>query len=240
MHEKNPLLSASKRERLGSRYAQRARAAGHLPAVVYGHGQAPLAVNLPAKETLNHIHKGEKVFTMAIAGEDQTLVLLKDIQFDYLGTNIVHADFARVDLNERIHTRVHINLVGEAVGLKTAGAILMHPTTEIEIECRVTELPDSIEVSITDLDVGHAITAGDVTLPGSGMKLITDVHAILAQIVIQKEEVITAEAAAVAAEAAQPEVITAKKPEEGAPAAGDKAKAGDKGKAGGSGGDKKK
>lgn len=237
MHEKQPVLAATKRERLGSRYAQRARAAGKLPAIVYGHGRPPVPIALEARETLNYITKGEKVFKLDMPGtadiDEGQIVLLTDLQFDYLGTNIVHADFVRVDLNQRVHTKVHVNLLGDAVGLKTAGAILMHPVMELEIECRVTELPDHVDVIVTDLDVGHQITAADVKLPSETMRLLTDPHAIVAQVIVQKEQVATAEAAAVTAEAAQPEVITAKKPEEGADA-----KAGDK-KAGG-GGEKKK
>jgi large subunit ribosomal protein L25 len=219
------MLQATRRERLGTRYAARERAAGRLPAVLFGHGREPLAITLDAKEAVTHISKGEKVFRLDFPGtsdaDEGQIVLLKDVQFDYLGTNMVHCDFARVDLNERIHTRVAIHLVGEAKGLKTAGAVLMHPTTEIEIECRVIDLPDYIEVSVADLDVDHSISASQVKLPKDDMKLVTDAHAIVAVVQVQKEAP-TAEAATVGADAAQPEVITAKKPAEGEAAAGAK------------------
>lgn len=223
MHEKSPLLKAETRARIGSRYAQRDRSKGRLPAIVYGHGREPLPISLDAHEALGHIHKGEKVFRLDFPGHAQAdemqMVLLKDLQFDYLGTNIVHCDFARVDLNERVRTKVHISLVGEAVGLKQAGAILMHPATEIEIECRVVDMPDAIEVSINTLDLGQSITAGDVKLPTPDMKLITDVHAVVAQVVMAAT-LKTDEASTVAAEgAATPEVITAKKPDAAAGAA---------------------
>src|SRR5262245_6864628 len=139
MHEKQPTLGAVKRERLGTRYSQRYRAAGKLPANLYGHGQAPVAIAVDARDALTHIHKGEKVFRLELAGgagaDAGQIVLLKDLQYDYLGNNIVHADFARVDLNEKVRTKVHVNLIGEAKGLKEAGAILMHPVGELEIEC---------------------------------------------------------------------------------------------------------
>ncbi|HYE63468.1 MAG TPA: 50S ribosomal protein L25 [Phycisphaerales bacterium] len=225
MHEKSPLLTAKKRERLGSRYCERIRKQGGLPAIVYGHGEQPIPVYVEARETVRHITAGEKVFRMELEnGFKDQIVLLKELQFDYLGTNIVHADFARVDLNERVKTRVPIHLIGEAKGLKTAGAILMHPTAELEIECRVVDLPDFIECNVADLDVGHAITAADVKLPREDMKLITDKHAMVAQIVVQAE-VVTAEASTVAG-AAEPEVLTAKKAEEGAAGAAKDAKGG--------------
>mgnify|MGYP000869511689 CR=1 FL=1 len=223
MHEQAPVLQAKSREKLGSRYSKRVRASGGLPAVMYGHGQAPVAITLDSREAITHFQAGEKVFRIGMPGEkDSQIVLLKELQFDYLGTNIVHADFARVDLNERVRTRVAIQLVGEAVGLKQAGAILMHPVSEIEIECLVLEIPDYIEVPINELDVGHAITAGGVKLPSPSMKLLTDQHGMVAQIVIQ-QEIKVGEETATAAGAAEPEVLTAKKPAEGEaakPAAG--------------------
>ena len=193
MHEKSPVLQAQPREKLGSRYCQRVRKQGNLPAIVYGHGAAPSPILLNHKEAVSHFVKGEKVFRLDFPGQgnkdEMQMVLLKDLQYDYLGTNVVHADFARVDLNERVRSRVPIHLVGEAKGLKQAGAILMHPTNEIEVECAVKDLPDYIEININELDVGHAITSAEVKLPVADMKLITDKHAIVAQIVIQVEEV---------------------------------------------------
>lgn len=214
MHEDAPVLNATPRERKGSRYARRIREAGGLPAVVYGHKEEPEAVSLNAKEALTMFYKGEKVFTLATEGGKEQTVLLKDVQFDHLGTNVVHADFARVDLNERVNTRARIELVGSAVGLKHANAVLMHPLNEIELECQVTNLPESIEVPIHDLDMGEAIHAKDVKLPKPTMVLLTDPEAIVAQIVQGAHEMETDEESAVSAEGgAQPEVLTEKKAE---------------------------
>ncbi|MBS0189200.1 MAG: 50S ribosomal protein L25 [Planctomycetes bacterium] len=216
MLQKTPLLQAQNRDKTGSRYCQRVRANGQLPAVVYGHKQDPVAIVLDFREAVSHFNKGEKVFRLGFEGakdkDGGQVVLLKDLQFDHLGTNIVHADFARVDLNERIRTRVSIHLVGEAKGLKTAGAILMHPTNEVVVECVVTELPEFIELNIAELDVDQQITAAQLKLPGANMKMITDPHAILAQIVIQ-QEIVVGEATAAEGGPAEPEVLTAKKPE---------------------------
>lgn len=226
MHENAPILTAKKRERIGSRYANRVRQQGGLPAIIYGHKEEPTPIALDARETINHILKGEKVFRIQMDGngEAQT-VLLKDVQYDYMGTKVVHCDLARVSLTDRVHVTVPVRLVGDAVGLKTAGAILLHPTGELEIECVVTEIPDHVEVSVTDLQVDQMITAGQVKLPSETMRLLTDGHAVVAQIVVQSGEA-TAEAATVEAGAAQPEVLTAKKKDEEGGAA--KAAGGDK------------
>jgi large subunit ribosomal protein L25 len=210
-----PVLPASPRERLGTRYARRFRDSGRLPAVVYGHKRDPLSVTLDARDTVHHIRKGERVFRLGLPGESgEQYVLLKAIQFDYLGSDVVHADFMRVDLNERVRTKVPVHLVGEAVGLKTAGAVLIHPTNDVEIECTVASIPEHLEVEVSALEVGQSITAGAITLPDSSMKMITDIHSIVAQIILQLEEKV-AEEVAVEAGAAEPELIKKEKKEEG-------------------------
>jgi len=207
-------LAAEKRERTGSRYAQRARSAGKLPAVVYGHKEDPVSVALDSKDALSHIMKGEKVFELNIEGAKQH-VLLKDLGYDYLGNNIIHADFARVDLNERVDVKAHLKFVGEAQGLNTVGALMLHPITEIELNCTVINLPDQIEVDVSGMEVGDIIHASDVKLPLDSMKLVTDEDAIVAQIVLKA---IAAdddgEASEVSADDASPEVIKEKKDED--------------------------
>ncbi|MFG0259588.1 MAG: 50S ribosomal protein L25, partial [Phycisphaerales bacterium JB041] len=191
------------------------RQAGGLPAIIYGHGAEPLPVSVDAKETLRHLHKGEKILQLQIEGQSEVQnVLVKDLQFDYLGTNVVHADFARVDLEERIDVNVSIHLVGEAVGLKTTGALLMHPTNEVEIECKVANLPDFLEVDVSGLEAGEALHASDIKLPLETMKLLSDPDLIIAQIIVQSiEEEETDESGEVTG-SAEPEVITEKKDEE--------------------------
>jgi large subunit ribosomal protein L25 len=222
MHENAPVLTAKKRERLGSRYSARLREQGGLPAIVYGHKEDPVPVAIDAHVALGFIHKGEKVFQLQLDGSNET-VLLKDVQFDYLGTKIVHCDFARVSLTERVHVTVPVRLIGEARGLKTAGAVLMHPVGEIEIECIVTELPDFIEVDITDLDVEGSITAGEIRLPSDNMKLLTEADAMVAHVVGPAVEAPEGEQAVVEG-SAQPEVIREKKKDEGDAKGGDKKK----------------
>ena len=217
MREDSPILTAKARDKVGTRYSQRVRQAGGLPAVLYGHGEAPVAIAVDHKETLHHLTKGEKIFRLQMEGESDTqFVLIKALQFDHLGTNPVHADFARVDLEERTTIRVPIHIIGEAVGLKEAHTVLMHPTNEIEIECKVANLPDSIELDITDLEAGGIIHASDIQLPLPTMKLMSDPEAIIAQVAEnqhREEEDDTAEAGEVT-DQAEPEVITEKKEDE--------------------------
>lgn len=212
--QKSYTLDAKRREKVGSKYAQRVRAAGGLPVVVYGHGQEPLALYVDAKETIKHLEKGEKVFGINIEGEkgEQT-VLLRDLQFDYLGTRIIHADLALVDLNEQVEVSVHVRLVGDAVGLGKANTVLIHPHTEVEIRCTVASLPDELRLDVTGLDVGQSLHASDVQLP-EGVELLSDADMVLATIHETKEEEAPAEAAGAEGAGGMPERIGEKKPEE--------------------------
>jgi large subunit ribosomal protein L25 len=214
MHDETPVLNATTRERVGSRYAKRLRAAGQLPAVVYGHKQEPTPVTLDAREAVRHISKGEKVFSLNIDGKQQ-YVLLKDLGYDYLGTNIVHADFARVDLNERVDTHAHLKFVGEPIGMKKAGAVLVHPVNEISLNCLVTNIPEHIEVDISGLDVGDMLQASQIKLPISTMKLLTEPSTVVVQVIMLKEDAApaTGEAATVDA-TGKPAVAADKKKDE--------------------------
>lgn len=205
-------LKATKRDRLGSRYAQRYRREGLLPAVLYGHGAEPLAITLDDREAVRHIKQGEKVFSLTLDGESDQVALLKDIQFDYLGDTIVHIDLARVDLDEMVEVSVPVRLVGEAVGLKSAGAVLAHPVVELELRCRVTSIPEHYEVDVSNLGVDESIHVRDLP-PQEGLEILTDEDAVLATIHVKAEEA-SAEAAAVEGSAAEPEVIRERKPAE--------------------------
>ncbi|MEM7755655.1 MAG: 50S ribosomal protein L25 [Planctomycetota bacterium] len=213
MSDETTVLKGKVRERTGSRYSRRARAAGGLPAVVYGHKEEPVSVTLDAHQAILSFNKGERVFQLDLEGQKSETVLLRDLQFDHLGTNIVHADLARVDLNERVNVTVPLHLIGEndCKGLKHAGATLMHPAATLDIECAVTRLPEFIEVDIRELDAHDSIQAKDVKLPYDTMKLLTDPDAVVAHIVIASgADDDDAEAATVDG-GASPEVITEKK-----------------------------
>ena len=208
-----PLLSATKRERTGSRYSRRLRESGSLPAVVYGHKEEPVSIALDMHETLQLLKKGEKFFELDLDGTKEH-VLLKDLSYGYLGDNILHADFARVNLDERVNVNVHLTFVGEAKGLKTAGAIMMHPVTELELNVLITNLPDHVEVDVSGMEVGDIIHASDVKLPLDTMKLESDADAIVAQIVMKATQSDDAESEEVSSEGASPEVIGEKKADE--------------------------
>lgn len=207
-HE-TPTLSAQTRDRLGSRYSQRLRKAGRLPAVIYGHKSNPLAVSLDEKETLTILKHGAHVINIRMGDGPAETCLVKDLQFGYLGDNVIHVDLARVDLDEEVDVNVHIHFVGAPESAKKPGAILTYDFTELEVRCKVRDIPEEIRVDLSNMT--ELFQVKDIKLP-EGILCPLSPDAVVARIGFVAEE---AEGEAAAADAgatpAQPEVLTAKK-----------------------------
>jgi large subunit ribosomal protein L25 len=174
--EKTVVLKAELREHSGSVDAARVRRDGRIPAIVYGHKQEPTAVSLDAHSLLEELHHGHRLMDVQI-GKNQEKMIIKDIQYDYLGRNVIHLDLMRVDVTETVRVTIPIELKGTAKGATGGGVIEKH-TDHIEVECKVTDIPHSVVVLIKDIDIGDSIHAGDVTLP-QGVKLISPSDMVL-------------------------------------------------------------
>ena len=205
-----PKIEGSHRPDLGSRHSARLRETGHLPAVIYGHKIDPAHVALDRKQVTNLLHHKAHLIEVSVDGHTEAC-LIKDVQWDHLGSRIIHVDLTRVDLTEKVGVEVEVEFVGEAVGLKEAGAYLEHPTNELTIQCLASQIPDSIKVDISQLQVGQPLTVADLALP-QGVSVENDPESVIAVIHISAGD---AEATAEAGEA-EPEVIRKKdKPEDG-------------------------
>ncbi len=214
MKHETPTLKAQRRDRLGTRYSKRLRNAGRLPCVIYGHKSDAVSVSVDAKETLTALKRGAHVVNVAVDDHQPETCLVKELQFGFLGDDVIHIDFARVDLNEEVEVKVHIRFVGHPEAAKKPGAVLTHPITDLEVICKVKDIPEEIKVDISKME--EIFEVKEIVLP-PGVRTNVDPEALVAQITFVAEEVIAApEAGEVAAGAAEPEVITEKKPEEGA------------------------
>ncbi len=203
-------LNVERREKTGSRYAKRYRDAGKLPAVLYGHGKAPVSLLLNAKRATKFFHLGEKLFNIALESEGtEQAVFLKDVQFDYLGDTIVHVDLTRVDMDEEIESNVHLVLFGEAAGAK-GGGIVQKQMDALPVKCAVKDLPDEIRVDISKVDEDNPLHAGDIELP-AGVELTIDDNETIVTITFAVETGIEGEAEEIGAEGTEPEVISEKK-----------------------------
>ncbi len=173
---KNLSLEAEIREHTGSKHAVAVRRQGRIPAVVYGHKQDTVAISVDAHDFVEGLHHGHRLLEVKIAGKTET-VLIKDLQYDHLGRDVVHVDLLRVNVTELIQVNVPIELKGTAEGTHHGGIIEEHADS-LEIECRVTDLPEVIMVSVKDVKVGDALHAGDVTLP-EGIKLVSPADLVI-------------------------------------------------------------
>ena len=209
------VLKASVREESGTRKSVVLREQGKLPAVVYGHKKEPVSIVLESREFLDSLHHGNRIFEVDLAGAKDTL-LVKDLQYDYLGDTVIHADLMRVNLSERVKVEVMIKLNGTAAGTHMGG-IVEEIMNRIEVECAVSEIPEFLPVDIKGLELDQTLRASEIALP-DGFLLITDPNAGVVgcheskAAVAEEEEAVEGEEGVEGA--AEPEVITEKKEDE--------------------------
>ena len=213
--DKTVVLKAEVRSSSGSKDSARLRKQGQIPAIVYGHKQQPVAISLDGRSFVEELHRGRRLMNVQI-GEKHETVLVKAVQYDHLGKEIIHVDLMLVDVTEMVRVAVPIELKGTAKGTHEGGMVEMH-TGRVEVECRVTEIPERISVPIKEMALGDALHAKDLQLP-EGVKLISSPELLLVTCHLVAETKTTEEIEAEMPVA--PEVITAVKEE---PAEGEEA-----------------
>lgn len=211
-------VSARQRSELGSRANKRLRDSGFIPGVIYGHKEAVIPVTLPKKELTGYLNHGAHLFDVALDGKSEK-VLVKEVQYDHLGLEVIHVDFARVSLDEKVELTVPLELKGTPKG-EAEGAVLQQIVSELEIECLVTDIPDAIRHNVSDLGKDAVLHVKDLHLP-QGVRAMQDPDLIVATV---REIVEEEPTAVVEAGAAEPEVIGRKPEDEAAAAAAEGAK----------------
>ncbi|BDZ37707.1 50S ribosomal protein L25/general stress protein Ctc [Microbacterium suwonense] len=186
------------RTNFGKGFARRLRAEGKIPAVVYGHGGAPLHVALPGHQTSLIIRRANALLDLDIEGKSQ-LVLVKDVQRDPVRQIIEHIDLLVVKKGEKVAVEVPVIVTGESF----SGTIVTVDLATIKLEVEATHIPQHVEVSVEGLEEGARITAGDVTLP-KGAALLDDPEVLLVAVSLPAAEVAEDEGDAEATEAAAP------------------------------------
>lgn len=207
------VLEVQSRTTSGSNAAKQLRKKGLVPAVIYGHGEKTDSLSVPGDVLNKAIRHGVRIFDVSLAGAVQK-ALLRDIQWDPLGHDVLHADFYRVSADETITLEVKVELRGAAPGVTTGGGVLVQQIHSLSVECLIVNIPESIRVSVAELQLDQAIHVRELKLP-EGVKVKNDPEAIIVQVSKKIEEVIAPVAAAApTAEAAEPEVIGRVKEEE--------------------------
>ncbi|MEZ6089666.1 MAG: 50S ribosomal protein L25 [Pirellulaceae bacterium] len=200
------VLNVEVRENMGTAATRKLRQAGLVPAVVYGHGGDNQHLSVPRKDVELMLRHQSKHVQLAGAASDH--VLVKDLQWDPLGIEVLHMDLQRISLSEKVSLTVPVKLHGVAAGVNHHG-ILHEILHSVEIRVSAADIPEFVELNINDLDVGQSKTAADIELP-SGAELVTDPTAV----VVQVNEPAGAKAEVEGEEASEPEVIGEKKDEE--------------------------
>ncbi|MQA27261.1 MAG: 50S ribosomal protein L25/general stress protein Ctc [Micromonosporaceae bacterium] len=216
------LIKAESRTDFGKGGARRTRRAGKIPAVLYGHGEKPKHVALPALEFAAALRHGglNQLFRIEIADDgSKALALPKALQRDPLKDTIDHVDLLLVRRGEKVTVEVPVVLSGEPA----KGGLLVHDLNTLSISADATKLPDRIELSIEGMEVGSHIPAGQVTLP-QGSELLTDPETVVVSLTVAPSvEQLEAELAEAEAEAGIEREVPA--PAEDAASAGEAAAA---------------
>lgn len=193
-----PRISAFKRDKLGSIESRRIRRAGRIPAVVYGHEQEPAHVCVEDHDLQNLIKNRERVFEIDVDGQVEETIL-RDLQWDTFGTQILHVDLMRINASERVTVEVPVQLRGTSPGV-VSGGILEQPLHSLELDCLAHSIPDNIPVRINALEMGDAIHVRDIEVP-RGAKFHNAEDQVVVHVLAPKgEEAEEAEAPEAAAE----------------------------------------
>ncbi|OWA34539.1 50S ribosomal protein L25 [Saccharibacillus sp. O16] len=157
------------------------RESGRVPAVVYGKKSESVAVHVDSKELLRHVQRGgADIFSLKIEGGGSSQVMIKDVQ--RLNGRIIHADFLKIDKNTPVRATIPVDYQGEAKGSKEGG-IFQVQATELEVEALPDDLPHTLEVDVTALEVGDKLTAADIKLSDK-VRLLSSQEEVLASVVV--------------------------------------------------------
>ncbi|UVJ40724.1 50S ribosomal protein L25/general stress protein Ctc [Arthrobacter sp. CJ23] len=169
-------LTAELRTEFGKGFARRAREAGLIPAVIYGHGAEPIHINLPGRATTLAVRVSNALLSIDVEGELH-LAMVKDIQRDPIKQIIEHVDLQTVQSGEKVTVNVAVHITGEVA----PGAVASQEATTVSLEAEATHLPTSVEVSIEGRKAGENIHASDLVLP-QGSALLSDGDALVVRI----------------------------------------------------------
>ncbi len=194
------VLQAVPRDEKGKNAARRTRAAGRIPAAVYGEGLDAVPVSVNARE-LGVILRSEAgrhaIFTLAIDGRDTSPVKIHQMVIHPVTSKLIHMDLMRISLTEKTRVSSALNFVGEPAGVKNDGGILEVHMHEIEIECLPRDIPAHIDVDVSELQVGDHLTVAQLPIDTDVITVVTDAEHLVAAVntprLVEEEETEAAE-----------------------------------------------
>ena len=198
-------LVARKREKLGTAECRRLRRQNVIPGNIYGHRQDPLPIAVAEEDLKAAIASGHHVVDLEMDGSTESAIF-REVQWDTFGIKIHHFDLLRVDADERVEVEVTVELKGTAPGVLNGGVAEHHLRT-LTVECPAVQIPDSIQVRISSLDIGQGIHVNDLELP-EGMVVLDNPEELIVQVIQPVEAPAIEEETAAPTE---PEVIREKR-----------------------------
>ncbi len=209
-------LSGNVRENRGKGVARSLRTSGRVPAVIYGHGRDPQSLSIDTRELeklLSHISAENTVIDLTVDGKSAR-TLIREIQRHPFKRQILHVDFQELVAGEKVIVRVPILLIGVPAGVRMDGGVLDQTLRELEVEVDPANIPNHVEIDVTELMIGASIHVSDITLP-EGVEVVGDEDASVC-VISAPRAAIEETAAEPADTSAEPEVIRQKKADEDA------------------------
>jgi large subunit ribosomal protein L25 len=207
-------IEVQPRGKTGTNSNRRLRRAGQIPAIVYGSGKDTVPIHVDRKRLTDQLRKSggdNAIFLLKLADTGQERhAMIRDMQLDPITREIIHLDFMRVLMTEKVRVQVAVELTGTAHGVKVEGGMLDFSHREVHVECLPGDIPKVIVADVEGLHIGHHLTAGDLEMP-AGVTLLDEPDRVLVSVMHPKAEAPTA--AETPAEA-EPEVVKKGKTEE--------------------------
>ena len=168
-------LDAQIRDTSGKGAARSLRRTGKVPAVLYGRDEEVLSLQIDgyAFQSLLRSYGANALINLDVTGNGEETVIIKDLQHHPVKRNILHADFQRVSLDEKITTLVNIEIVGSAVGVRDGG-ILTLVRRQLNVSCLPLDMPESIQVNVNDLNIGQSIQVSDLEIDDDNIEILDD------------------------------------------------------------------
>lgn len=212
------VVAAESRTETGKNVNRRLRTRGLIPGVLYGTKKEAVHVSVSPKEigAILRSASGENTLFDLDLGGSRRKVILKEFQLEPIKHQLLHADFYEVALNKTLEVKVHIELQGVPVGVKTQGGVLDFVTRELEVECLPMDIPEKLVVDVSELEIGKHVRVSDIKVSDK-VKVLTEGDIVVVHVVAPRaeEEAAPAAEAAAAEGAAEPEVIKKGKPADG-------------------------
>jgi len=182
-------LKAKAREESGKGHARRMRKAGYVPAILYGPEREATSIKVKAQELAESL-ASNAIIDLTIEGDEgqeQAVVMLRELQRDILKGFLVHADFHEISLDETMVVSVTIELEGTPAGVKEGG-VLSQLLREVEVECLPTSIPSKLTLDVSELEIGDSLEVGELDLP-EGVEFITPTDETIVTVIVPTAEI---------------------------------------------------